>query len=678
MRENTVVQTKATVVWHPNGGKPDDRVIFRRCFEMGEIPEKVIATIAAETKYWLYINEKLVVFEGGLFRESLPGCGYADEVDIAEYLQEGENVIAALCWYYGNGGRNNVDSGQAGFLFDCPDIGISTADGKFLCAQHTGYYAPGEPYPAYLYGGHSVGYCAENEFVGFEKADFDEKDFVPVCEVDASAWGKLYKRPVPFLKVCDAIDVRDWQEEESAVRVKLPYAMAMCVRLDMEATGGEVIDIRTDRFSINGGPGDSGRYNGHRLEYVCKAGNNEFESLFYLFGEEILISSSSNTVKINSIGWRETGYNTEIVGSFKCNCPIVNRLVEKSARTLYVCMRDNFMDCPDRERGQWIGDVSVQVPQAFFLLDASARKLVRKSIEDFIHLRRGDVLIGNVPGSHGGELPAQSLCAISEWGQIAQYVRYSGDVSIYEICFEPAVKYLQLWDMQDSGLVAPRSGDWRWFDHLYNIDEAVLENAWYYSALKFAKRMATALEDTRFDKFLSERMEKIEGAFEEVFWNGKFYTSSGFADDRANAMAVLSGLCPKERYDGLADVLVSVSNSTIYMENFVLTALCEMGRVDLAYKRMVSRYYNLAMNENSTLWEDFYILGTKNHAWSGAPATIAFRYFMGIETEDGFETIKVNPAYELFDKMTCVVPGKDGLMRITADGEKKTYHIKNI
>ena len=67
------------------------------------------------------------------------------------------------------------------------------------------------------------------------------------------------------------------------------------------------------------------------------------------------------------------------------------------------------------------------------------------------------------------------------------------------------------------------------------------------------------------------------------------------------------------------------------MENYVLTALCEMGYTDDAYKRMMSRYYNLAVNDSSTLWEDFYILGTKNHAWSGAPVTIAYRYLFPSE-----------------------------------------------
>jgi alpha-L-rhamnosidase len=95
------------------------------------------------------------------------------------------------------------------------------------------------------------------------------------------------------------------------------------------------------------------------------------------------------------------------------------------------------------------------------------------------------------------------------------------------------------------------------------------------------------------------------------------------------------------------------------MENYVLRALCEMGYVKEAYKRMVSRYYNLAMNENTTLWEDFYILGTKNHAWSGAPITIAYKYFMGIDTNDGFKTFTINPDKALFKRMRLQIKLKE-------------------
>ncbi len=72
------------------------------------------------------------------------------------------------------------------------------------------------------------------------------------------------------------------------------------------------------------------------------------------------------------------------------------------------------------KRGQWIGDVSVQAPQVLYLLDKNALKLLKKAIFDFIDLRKGDRLVGNVPGDNFIELPAQSLNAISELGMISR------------------------------------------------------------------------------------------------------------------------------------------------------------------------------------------------------------------------------------------------------------------
>ena len=67
-------------------------------------------------------------------------------------------------------------------------------------------------------------------------------------------------------------------------------------------------------------------------------------------------------------------------------------------------------------------------------------------------------------------------------GFIAEYYRSTGDTEVLSWAFEPAVRYLMLWDLNEDGLVVGRNGGWRWFDHLYNVDEDVLENAWYYSA----------------------------------------------------------------------------------------------------------------------------------------------------------------------------------------------------
>ena len=69
---------------------------FRKDVTLDKVPESLVARIAADSKYWLWINDELVVFEGGLKRGPAPGDGYYDEVEIAPYLKSGRNRISIL------------------------------------------------------------------------------------------------------------------------------------------------------------------------------------------------------------------------------------------------------------------------------------------------------------------------------------------------------------------------------------------------------------------------------------------------------------------------------------------------------------------------------------------------------------------------------------------------------
>ncbi len=654
---------RARWIWAKDRHRKNDFVAFRKAFTLHEVPEKVLITVAVDTKYWMYINGRLAVFEGGLFRESVPGGGYADQTDITSYLREGENVIGLLCRYFGNGGRNNVDSGAAGLKLECPVLSIYS-DGSFAARRHPAYYTPDRTPPSFLHGGDHIGYDTNERIGNFAKTNYFAADWPQAVVYEEDVFGEICLRQIPKLHY-DAPHInsnilRTYENGEYVYTMKLPYAMAFTPIIQLVAKGGEKLWLTTDHEWVNGGPGDEhNRYHSQGIEYVCNAGMNHFDCLHYLYGERFVVRSKQE-LWMQAMGYHETGYKTRICGSFVTEDQNLNTLIEKAARTLYVCMRDNFMDCPDRERGQWIGDVSVQVPQVFYLLTESAQPLVKKAICDFLLLRDGDVLQGNVPGEHAGELPSQSLNAISEHGMIAQYYYFTHDESVLHAAFLPCVNYLKLWELDENGHIRSRDGSWAWHDHLYNVDGKVIENAWYLSALKFARKMAQIIGDRTEDAFLDARIAAVTAGMER-FWNGECYQSGVIVDDRANALAVLSGACPSERYPQICSVLLKVFNATPYMENYILTALCEMGYIADAYNRMMARYYPLAQNRNSTLWEDFYIRGTANHAWTGAPVNIAFRYFLGLDSKDGFKTMTVSPAKELFDHINCCFPLCDKL-----------------
>ena len=105
---------------------------FRKQVDIDKVPNQAIARIAADSKYWMWINGKQVVFEGSLKRGPNPTDTYYDEVDIAPFLKPGQNTIAILTWYFGKDGFSHISSGKAGLLFDCVSSGLRiVSDPKF-------------------------------------------------------------------------------------------------------------------------------------------------------------------------------------------------------------------------------------------------------------------------------------------------------------------------------------------------------------------------------------------------------------------------------------------------------------------------------------------------------------------------------------------------------------------
>lgn len=641
----------AKPVWVKSGEGKNEWVSFSDSFNYTSGEVKI--NLSCETRYFLYINGKIAVRDGGLFAPDYAHT-YVDTVDVTPFVKCGKNVMEILVWHYGNGGRNNVRKPQGFVIYECEAVNLRSGENTECVTDGRFFESADGEQPSYLYGGFNICYDARNKKGTYVKAAvLDEKTV-------------YFKRPTPMLVNTEFKNVI-YTKDGDRYTAALPYATHVLPSFSVMAKGGEVIDVRASNYVTPGGPGDHyGRYNGHRTVYICKEGLNEFTN-FDWFGCEGIIFTIPDGVEILALGYVENAYDTKTVGLMKTDSEMLNRLLEKCARTLKFCMRDNFMDCPDRERGQWIGDVSVQSHQVFYTLDGNAVKLLRKAIIDFITLRKGERLVGNVPGENSSELPCHSLNAISRLGMISAYYRFTGDTDILRLAFEPSVNYLRLWETDGDGVILCRKGNWQWVDHLYNIDNRVCEICWYYSALRFAIDTAEILGDKRFTSFLNERKTAIEESFNKRYWKGRYYASGETVDDRANALAVLVGLADSEKYVYIKDVLISVFNSSTYMEGYVVDALCEMGYKELAFKRLMSRYYNLTVNENSTLWEDFYILGTKNHAWTGAPLTSVYRHFLGLCMDIKSDMVTVNPDFSVIKRYECKVEFNGCVYDIYAD-----------
>lgn len=111
--------------------------------------------------------------------------------------------------------------------------------------------------------------------------------------------------------------------------------------------------------------------------YITKDGAQSYEVQAWGNGHFVDYSIPGN-VEILDLKYRETSYDTEIAGAFECSDNGLNLLWVKSARSVILNMRDNYMDCPDRERSQWTEDGSMISEYTYYALDRKSDSLKKK------------------------------------------------------------------------------------------------------------------------------------------------------------------------------------------------------------------------------------------------------------------------------------------------------------
>ncbi|MBP3559092.1 MAG: alpha-L-rhamnosidase N-terminal domain-containing protein [Clostridia bacterium] len=654
---------------------------FNKKVKLDKIPEELVAHISADSKYWLYINGETVVYEGSVKRGTDKNSGYYDSIDIAPYLKKGENSICALVWFWDNETSYSYSSsGQGGFIFEAIGEGVSIISDKSWKAKRNSAFVDSPLYPPnYRLPEYSIYFDAREAMADWLNEGFDVSDWENATEYadgGKGAYGKLYPRGIPFLKDYGLKEYENSKDYENytvtkalgeKITVDIPYNAQLTPYLKIKAPAGKKIRITTENTLIGA----------VSTTYVTKEGEQEFEALGWFNGEHITYKIPKD-VTVISLKYRETGYDSAFSGDFKCDDEFLNSLWQKSLRTLYVTMRDNFMDCPDRERAQWWGDVTSEMIMTMYSLDSNSYLLYQKGVEAMLsHVDETKVLQTVVPISGDYfELPVQQLAGIVGF---LTYYEYTGDKAFVEKVYDASVDYLKLWEIGENNLVVHREGSWDWPDWGSKADMTAIENAWVYYALSSVEKMADVIGEDKDIPFITERKNAIAKGYENLWTENGFESEDAKKpDDRANALAVLAGLAKKEQYSTVKNVLTTTKNSSPYMEYYVLEALCKMGEYDAAKSRIKERYEGMMCEDYSTLWEFWDSWrGTKNHAWSGGPLVIMSKHFAGIiPLEAGYEKIKIEPQYALSDNISCTVPSVKGLITLNYEKADGAYVVE--
>lgn len=682
----------------------DTYVAFRKTFTL-DSAQSATAYISAESKYFLWVNGELTVYDGSPKRGPTPYDSYFDTVEIKN-LSAGENTLAFLVPYNGRSGDSSIDGAQAlgegdtqgGLLFEMK-AGDKTikSDSTWKVKQLSEYKnkrALGVDYPNYPQSGmlaeYNVYYDARESSGDFTAKEYDDSSWdnaTPVAKPGALPFGDLYRSVTPLTKFDDikilytndrirpdgTILENGWIIEGNPIRISLPKNMQYSLYFKVSASAGNKITYYSDTYQI-------GTTSGYTFKdtYITRDGEQVFESYPWRSGSEIILEWEGN-VTFKEIGYRPSGYNTEQAGSFESSDLELDKLWQMCANTVDICMRDTYMDCPDRERGPYMGDATNQVDAAYYAFSPSAQLLTKKMILSAVAWTGKDGLIpSRAPSSKPHEIPVQSLAFSTA---VYNYYLQSGDTQTVNAYYDVLINYLKVWSMNSDGMPVARAGEWQWLDWGKNVDGELLQVLWYYYSMTVAKKIAADFHRTADITFLDERIKSIADNFDRLYKKTGGYASGNVIDDRTNALAVLTGLAKESDYELVKGVLSTVYEASPYMERFVLQALCVMGDYDAALSRIKKRYGAMIASDDTTVWEHFVRdEGTNNHGWSAGPMLISSAEFMGIKpTSAGYADYEIKPE-NLFENAACKVSTVRGEISVsyekTAGGA--SFKLKTI
>lgn len=391
---------------------------------------------------------------------------------------------------------------------------------------------------------------------------------------------------------------------------------------------------------------------------TTREGVHTYEATKWVSGEGAVYTIPAG-VTVKSVKYRETGFDTTFAGSFECNDNDYNILWKKAARTAYICMRDHFYDCPDRERVGFWGDGTPELNQCFYVFDSNAHRLARD-------LARRKLEPKFYPGQH--------LEFLGEYGLWFYYL-HTGDLDTIRTVYEPTKTFL----FETYQFGNPKT----WFDWGKEVkDTAVIETCFYYNCLQTLKKMAQVTGHEADLPMIDAKLDRIKSTFDSQYWKDGYYMSSQVTtpDDRANAMAVNAGLADRSKWQAIHDnVLTKKTYSSCFFDRWVFEALCTMGKQEQALLRMHERYKTMIPCSFTTLWEHydrwwasridaFDDASSLNHGWN-PPALILSQNIAGVSPiEPGWQTYQVLPREAFLTSIKVVVPSIKG--NVTVDLRK--------
>ena len=383
---------------------------------------------------------------------------------------------------------------------------------------------------------------------------------------------------------------------------------------------------------------------------------------------------------------------------FRSDDPLLNRIWNLCAEALTWCGQEGSVDCPNREKGQYLGDMP-HFMQTHALYSGDTR-LMRKALGQFAATARlTPGLLSIAPGNFNQEIADFSLLfpeqveflywQTGEQALLDEFLPVADEVLAHYGRFANAQGLITIppgeaWDLVDHPFDTMADG----YDRKDGEPHAVLNLLWYGAreAVARLRRLAglapadnAALRQTLQYAFF----DPGEGVF--IDRSGSQHTSL-----HANVMALYVGAADAAQKPAILDLLAQKRMACgPYLAYFLLHALCREGRADLAYSLIAGRDANswaAMLDQGATAAMEVWRFEQKGnatwcHSWAVTPVAMLIRYVLGLEpAEPGWTSIRFDPrpvaALGEFESKILLPNGVAADVHCTRFSDRILYHLR--
>ncbi|MCD7772267.1 MAG: family 78 glycoside hydrolase catalytic domain [Oscillospiraceae bacterium] len=430
-----------------NCGQKGYYALFRRNF-MLDSTENTVIRISADDYYKLYINGSFVC--QGPAQAYYFSYNY-NEVDISHFLRSGENEISVLVFYQGGINREwcSGDNRQ-GMIVDI------LQDGKpILCTDSTWEYSVlhNRTHQENSYG------TVTSENIDFRICDTAfENAFVDTTD------DHIFKDTLAeLIDICELKPAEIRKLGAGEYFIDMGIEVAGSLKLTVQGERGQKVTVMYGEEAENNQAAFDLRCNCRYLdEHILSGGIDTLDYFTYKAFRYINVSTDIGNLDPDTFCIVARNHRFQEKIALESDIKSLPEIWRICRNALKIGIQEGFLDCPTREKGQYLGDFTVSGLSYLYLTGDAG--MYRKTLFDFADSARiCPGLMAVAPSSYMQEIADFSLQYPL---QVLNYYKYTGDVDTARKLL-PTVRgvldFFRRYERPD-GLIEGEMGKWNIVD----------------------------------------------------------------------------------------------------------------------------------------------------------------------------------------------------------------------